>query len=157
MLVQKMYRILEQVLPANRRMADEYLSDYSFDRLELLLRSTQSLSDTSQIDPNLSRVIEAYVASEEARLDLNLQSVAYEIDTAATVSLVTGPGRIEKVSDSFVLSPIDDSGPMIVYVPTGLSPAQTAYQVCHARYQACLRLGGVFIIDWLFECDLQCP
>jgi len=35
---------------------------------------------------------------EEERLERNLEDVEYELDTPATVSLVTGEGRIERVS-----------------------------------------------------------
>lgn len=39
-----------------------------------------------------------YVEAEEERLKTNLEAVNYIIDGLDTLSLITGPGRIEKVS-----------------------------------------------------------
>lgn len=49
-------------------------------------------------DSDLVRYTEMYTAEEEKRLEMNLEDVGYELDTTATVSLVTGEGRIERVS-----------------------------------------------------------
>jgi len=92
-----MFQILEHVLPSNRRTVDEYLSHPSFWRLELILRSTRSVNPKILEDPDLVRITEAFGAAEEERLESNLQNVSYELDTSATVSLVTGEGRIERV------------------------------------------------------------
>lgn len=98
LLVQKMFGLVDKVLPSNRRIVDDYLSHFSFWRIDLLLRSTHSTSHSGQTDHELVRVTEAYTAAEEERLSRNLESVAFEIDTSATVALITGPGRIERVS-----------------------------------------------------------
>ncbi|KAF5376289.1 hypothetical protein D9615_008531 [Tricholomella constricta] len=95
-LVQTMFQTLEHVLPSNRRAADEYLFHSSFWRIELLLRSTRSVSSKILSDPELTKMTESYEKDEEERLDANLQDVAYELDTPATVSLMTGVGRIER-------------------------------------------------------------
>ncbi|KAG6828456.1 hypothetical protein H0H92_007865 [Tricholoma furcatifolium] len=95
-LVQTMYQVLDYVLPSNRRAVDEYLFHPSFWRIELLLRSTRSVNPKVLSDPDLCKMTESYTVYEEARLDANLQDVAYELDTTATVSLVTGAGRIER-------------------------------------------------------------
>ncbi|KAF8069904.1 hypothetical protein FPV67DRAFT_991835 [Lyophyllum atratum] len=84
-LVQTMFRILEHVLPSNRRAADEYLFHSSFWRIELLLRSTRSVSSKILSDPDLSKMTESYERDEEERLDANLNDVAYELDTPTTV------------------------------------------------------------------------
>ena len=94
-----MFQVLEHALPSNRRAIDEYLFHASFWRIELLLRSTRSINFKIMSDPDLAKVTEAYSAAEEERIDGNLKDVAYELDTPATVSLVTGEGRIERVSD----------------------------------------------------------
>lgn len=97
-LVQTMFQTLEHVLPSNRRTVDEYLFHESFWRIELLLRSTRSVNSKVMQDPDLLRITELYAAQEEERIDENLRNVRYELDTSATVSLVTGEGRIERVS-----------------------------------------------------------
>jgi hypothetical protein len=96
-LVQTMFQTLEHVLPSNRRVVDEYLFHESFWRIELLLRSTRSVNPKVLQDPDLTRITELYSIAEEERIDANLRDVAYELDTPATVSLITGEGRIERV------------------------------------------------------------
>lgn len=55
-------------------------------------------------DTELVRMSDSYMKGEEERLDAALRSVQYELDTPATVSLITGAGRIERVSDVRVCS-----------------------------------------------------
>jgi hypothetical protein len=93
-----MFEVLNYVLPSNRRAVDEYLYHSSFWRIELLLRSTRSVNPKVLADPDIGRHIQSYTETEEHRLDSNLQYVAYELDSPATVSLITGVGRIERVS-----------------------------------------------------------
>ena len=95
-----MFQMLEYVLPSNRRAVDEYLFHPSFWRIELLLRSTRSVNPKTLQDPDLTRMTELYSTAEEERIDGNLRDVAYELDTPATVSLITGEGRIERVCSS---------------------------------------------------------
>ncbi|KAH9484737.1 hypothetical protein JR316_0001637 [Psilocybe cubensis] len=95
-LVQTMFQTLEHVLPSNRHAVDEYLFHESFWRIELLLRSTRSANHKVMQDPDLARITDAYATAEEERLQRNLNSVSFELDTPATVSLVTGEGRIER-------------------------------------------------------------
>ncbi|KDR67823.1 hypothetical protein GALMADRAFT_129997 [Galerina marginata CBS 339.88] len=95
-LVQTMFQTLEHVLPSNRRAVDEYLFHASFWRIELLLRSTRSVNPKIMQDPDLTRITELYSSAEEERINTNLQDVNYELDTPATVSLITGEGRIER-------------------------------------------------------------
>lgn len=97
-LVQTMFQTLEHVLPSNRKAVDEYLFHPSFWRIELLLRSTRSVNSKILSDLELLKMTESYQRYEEERLDANLNDVAYELDTTATVSLITGAGRIERVS-----------------------------------------------------------
>ncbi|KAF9050511.1 hypothetical protein BJ165DRAFT_1525732 [Panaeolus papilionaceus] len=95
-LIQLMFKTLEHVMPSNRRAVDEYLFHPSFWRIELLLRSTRSVNPKILSDSDLMRITENYSIFEEDRLEQNLADVAYELDTPATVSLVTGEGRIER-------------------------------------------------------------
>jgi len=102
-LVQMIFCTLNFVLPSNRRAVDEYLFHPSFWRIELLLRSTRSVNPKILQDPDLVRITESYSRMEEERLERNLADVEYELDTPATVSLVTGEGRIERVSAVFFI------------------------------------------------------
>ncbi|TFK69486.1 hypothetical protein BDN72DRAFT_819995 [Pluteus cervinus] len=93
--VQKMFKLLVHLMPSNRSLVEEYLKSLPLVRLEHILRSTKSAEGTKH-DPELSNLINYFDAMEEERLTKNLVSVAYELDSAETVSLVTGPGRIER-------------------------------------------------------------
>jgi len=90
-----MWDSLEQVLPFNRRIVDMYLGSEPFCRIELLLRSINPYH--SENDGDLREKIRPYVVQEEARIKNNLVSVAFDIDAPNTLSLITGPGRIERV------------------------------------------------------------
>ncbi|KAK7062915.1 hypothetical protein VNI00_000413 [Paramarasmius palmivorus] len=95
-LIQDMIKASRAALPENRQALDQYLSDQTFGRIELLLRSTRSLNHPISADRCLSQATEAYTRLEEERLEEALSRMAYEIDTPEVVSLITGPGRIER-------------------------------------------------------------
>ncbi|KAF5351478.1 hypothetical protein D9757_012879 [Collybiopsis confluens] len=65
-----------------------------FSRVDLLLRSLQPLE--SYIGNKMKQSINAFSTPEEARLQINLEGVDYDIDSPETVAIVTGPGRIER-------------------------------------------------------------
>ncbi|KAJ3851314.1 hypothetical protein EV368DRAFT_65857 [Lentinula lateritia] len=83
-------------LPANCSKIDQYLKFGMFYRIDLLLCSLRPLGNNNINDVRLEQIIDTYSSSEEKRLEENLECVAYDIDTPATVTLVTGPERIER-------------------------------------------------------------
>lgn len=93
-----MFKILDDLHPDNRGILDEYINTWPFLHLDALLRSTRPILDDEQVHPELSNLTDKYTTSEETRLENNMKAVAYHLDTAATVTLVTGPGRIERVN-----------------------------------------------------------
>jgi hypothetical protein len=93
-ILQTMLGTLGSVLRSNRILADGYLADVTFTKIDLLLRS---VTPTTNCDQDLDQKMQPYILEEETRLEQNLRSVAWEIDDANTLSLVTGPGRIERV------------------------------------------------------------
>jgi hypothetical protein len=99
-LIQRMMTLTENVHPSNQRYVHEYFTHDTFNRIELLLRSTKPASHDIRGDPQLMKLTGAYTDFEEERLEERLKGVAYEIDAVSTVSLLTGPGKIEKVSAS---------------------------------------------------------
>lgn len=49
------------------------------------------------MNENIQSKFESYVETEERRLEQNLDRFRYDIDEEDTLSLITGPDRIEKV------------------------------------------------------------
>lgn len=92
-----MHRDLESVKADNRSIIDWYLNLDCFRTIEQLLRSTKTVNETQRLDAELASLTDTYVRSEEERLEKNLKSVGYHIDSPATVSLITGSRRIERV------------------------------------------------------------
>jgi hypothetical protein len=68
-------------------------------RTEQLLRSVAPYRGTN--DTDLREKTQEYVLQEEARIKANLESIKYDIDAPNTLALITGPGRIEKVTNYF--------------------------------------------------------
>ena len=94
-LLAKMEGIRVEVLPPNRRSVDNYLQCV----WQIVHTLTAAVTPLPP-DPGLSGVdkFKSYLEAEEARLSTNLKAVAYTIDDTDTLTLITGVGRIEKVS-----------------------------------------------------------
>jgi len=88
---------LKRVLHTNRVIVDAYFSDPVFLKLDLLIRS---VVPTVNHDAELERRMSAYVQQEEHRMEQNLEAVEFDIDDQNTLSLITGPGRIERVREN---------------------------------------------------------
>jgi hypothetical protein len=97
-LLKAMFRLVDRVLPPNRKAVDTYLAGYSIQHVELLLRSTQSAEGTIYDDPRLTEISDAFMNAEAMKMQEQLDGVLYELDDSTTLKLVTGPGRIERVS-----------------------------------------------------------
>ncbi|KAG6907675.1 hypothetical protein DXG01_007825 [Tephrocybe rancida] len=94
-LLRKMYKLRDKIRPDNLVIVDTYLDDVALYRLELLLRSTIIKAEVT-ISPELARLRDDFSIAEEERLRSNLERLSYCLDSPGTVSLVTGPGRIER-------------------------------------------------------------
>ncbi|KAF8149372.1 hypothetical protein B0H34DRAFT_733496 [Crassisporium funariophilum] len=95
LLLQELHRLLSDILPENKKFADECMNAWGFCRVELLLRSTDSSYDDGNPGA-LNDITDEYAKSEEARIGANLESVSYNLDSSSTVLLVVGPSRIER-------------------------------------------------------------
>jgi hypothetical protein len=92
-LFAKMEGVRTTVLPPNREAVDLYFK-WVWAPVHTLTAAVLSLS--SGIDD--SEKFKSYLEAEEARLGKNLDAVNYVIDGIDTLTLITGVGRIEKVS-----------------------------------------------------------
>ncbi len=96
-----MFQLRDSLLVTNRRRVDEYLTSRPIISLEHILRSTK-IAAANRPHPELARIVAMFDKEEEERLTRTLTSVAYEVDGAETVGLITGPGRIERVSTIYL-------------------------------------------------------
>jgi hypothetical protein len=88
-----MFAVLPTVRPENRNAVNDYLLS--------VYESVTTLTDSVNYCPRsdaLRARFRSYIDSEEERLRKNLDEVDYDIDARDTLALVTGPGRIERVS-----------------------------------------------------------
>ncbi|TBU26461.1 hypothetical protein BD311DRAFT_779599 [Dichomitus squalens] len=90
-LFAKMFSLKAHIHPAVRNVVDTYLHSVWTRVSEL----------TSSIEPyypleGLREKFQSYIDDEEQRLRERLEAVRYDIDAMDTLTLVTGPGRIEK-------------------------------------------------------------
>ena len=84
-----------EVLPPNRQSVDDYFTFawFTIHTLTAAVTPLQPEPGTSTWDK-----FKTYLEAEEARLSTNLKAVDYVIDGTDTLTLITGAGRIEKVS-----------------------------------------------------------
>lgn len=88
-----MFHLRGEVKATNQPAVEEYLLTV----WESVMALTHSVQKHDA--PNsLKARFKLHVQSEEERLRVNLELIRYRVDDFATVSLVTGPGRIEMVS-----------------------------------------------------------
>jgi hypothetical protein len=88
-----LHESVERVLPLNRHQADVYLSDWTFEEIDRILRALDPVTP----DLKLSSFTRDFAQREEDRLQENLESFGYEIDDSSTLRLITGEGREERV------------------------------------------------------------
>lgn len=115
----KMFALRSSVHPANRVAVDEYLHAVWQD----VARTTMSFESYHPSD-SLSARFQDYVDAEEERLKKNLENFHYDIDAMDTLALITGPGRIEKVSRLY-FNHMRPLMPVSVPLPIALSASQT--------------------------------
>ncbi|KAI0767714.1 hypothetical protein C8Q74DRAFT_1203793 [Fomes fomentarius] len=87
----KMFALRPHIHPANRNAVNKYLSNV----WKKVATLTDSLVRWSWSDEQKGRFI-SYVDAEEQRLREGLETFKYDIDAMDTLTLITGPGRIEK-------------------------------------------------------------
>lgn len=98
-LVQQIYLARLHVLPCNMAFVTDYLDGSAFKSLDTLLRSTQPfLGDHDSTDPKLTSLVTEFDEDLESRLLANLKDLKFNLSSVDKVTLVSGPGRIERVS-----------------------------------------------------------
>ncbi|PBK97460.1 hypothetical protein ARMGADRAFT_639756 [Armillaria gallica] len=95
-LLSTMYNIYPRVLPGNRNAVITYLQHETIYQVDKLLLSTHNVSPNPFGSIKLWNLTEEFTESEEKRIQKNLEAISFDIDAISTVSLITGPGRIER-------------------------------------------------------------
>jgi hypothetical protein len=93
-LLAKMEGVRAEVLPPNRVAVDDYFR-FAWEAVHTLTAAVTPLQPDS--GPSGDK-FKSFLEAEEARLSANLKAVAYTVDGTDTLTLITGTGRIEKVS-----------------------------------------------------------
>ena len=82
------------VLPRNRNAVDKYFTVWWW--LTLLIDAMDAgIQEREEVA--LRSRFQEYIDLEEERIHQNLKKVSYHIDASDTLSLILGPGRLEKV------------------------------------------------------------
>ncbi|THV00763.1 hypothetical protein K435DRAFT_963848, partial [Dendrothele bispora CBS 962.96] len=92
-MLNKAHRMLEEVLPTNRSLVDNYLNQMFV--LDQILMSTVP-SAIKDLDARLVQKADAYMKTEEQRMERKLEALRYEIDAQDTLALVIGKYQIER-------------------------------------------------------------
>ncbi|THU91631.1 hypothetical protein K435DRAFT_860160 [Dendrothele bispora CBS 962.96] len=88
---------ITEVKPENRKWADEYMNSWGMNRVDALLRSLREVSPVPGANnAELNKITQEYTKIEERRLKKTLEGFKFDIDDVETVSLITGPGRLER-------------------------------------------------------------
>ncbi len=98
MLISAIYSIYPRVLSANREAFIIYLQDDTIFKIDKLLQSTHDPPLNASESGELRRLTKEFDEAEEKRLMDKLKQVHYDIHARYIVSLVTGQGRLERVS-----------------------------------------------------------
>ncbi|KAJ7271625.1 hypothetical protein C8J57DRAFT_1129656 [Mycena rebaudengoi] len=92
-----MVAISTDVLPFNRALIDGYMSNYSLDIIDWVVRDVLAgFDDHYDEDEALMSNFADYVKSEEDRLTKGLESFGWELDAYNTLQFIAGTGRIER-------------------------------------------------------------
>lgn len=91
-IIRQMFALKPWIHLENRSAVDKYL-----DQMWLPLMFSSCGLKRRWLSENLRQCFKEYVDMEEQRLKRNLETVRYRIDDLTTLSIVTGPGPIEKV------------------------------------------------------------
>jgi hypothetical protein len=128
-----MMSLIQHLKSANVQAADTYFAGQAIQRVELLLRSTRSAPGSIYEDARLKRIADAFQDLEEKKLLTQLDGLMYELDDTATLRLITGSRRIERVSIIFEPTQCTLLNTPQVCVPAPLSSAEASFRHYAAR------------------------
>ncbi|KAF5344487.1 hypothetical protein D9758_014131 [Tetrapyrgos nigripes] len=92
-MLNKMNALLDDMLPVNRPFVDRYL-DHMLILDQILSSTAPAKKDT--LDIRLIEKAEAYMKTEEARMERKLDALQYNIDAQDTLALIIGRSQIDR-------------------------------------------------------------
>jgi len=93
-----MIRLAYEVLPENRKEVNTYIARV-WTHVTVFVQSIKREKGTDE----LRSKFESHVATDEARLQRNLEDIKYDIDSYDTIQLIAGEGRAEMVIEPLFL------------------------------------------------------
>lgn len=115
-ILQEMTQWFPNALKENWHGMDIYLEE-TITTIGPILQSAKMVKGPGQACHQLVSLAAAYVDAEERRIQCNLEKIGYDVDNAATVTLVTGPGRIEHVCQALFCFCDSADTPGSIYFP----------------------------------------
>lgn len=101
-ILSSLHQTSETALPANRALVNDYLASDTNLMVELLIAGIRKDAEEFTWDEGLWTRFKPHIEAEEFRLRHQLDYFLYQIDASDTLELITGPGRIDKVSLALV-------------------------------------------------------
>jgi hypothetical protein len=95
--LRKMTQLQSEILDVNVSYVNRYLSARPLLNIERILHSLKTDVTLEAVPSQLISLTKCYMAKEEVRLKEELEKIHYDAHSVATLTRITGPGRIERV------------------------------------------------------------
>jgi len=115
-LLSELYSLHNSLIPGN---VGVYSTLITFPVVERIIVRVRMVDNDNQDEYQIP-LFQAYADGVEKQLEKRLERFKYLMDDWSTLSLVTGPGRLEEVSSN--LSPVNFISWIVVFFTSGLSP-----------------------------------
>jgi hypothetical protein len=125
-LFSELCSLYNSLIPGN---AGVFSAVITFRIVESVIARVHTIDADDKEDEYQNSSFQAYAEDIEDKLEKRLERLNYLIDDRNTLSLVTGPGRLEEVCGN--LSPANFISWSVVFFPSGLSPPSQLFTYRH--------------------------
>lgn len=125
-LLSELYSLYDDLIPGNVGVFSALIT---FPIVEYVIGRVHTIDADEIEDEYQNPSFAAYADDIENKLEKRLERLNYLIDDRNTLSLVTGPGRLEKVCGN--ISPVNCISCSVVFFPSGLSPPLQLFTYRH--------------------------
>ena len=102
-----MHKMVESLHPMNKKFAYMYLDGFVVNRIEAIIRPIHPIPSDTPRDPKLVEIATSMATLQEQRLQANLKTMSYLVQTEADVTLIAGSERVETASCFFIIVPVN--------------------------------------------------